>query len=307
MKGLAYAGAIEVLDSLGVTNDLKKVAGTSSGALNGFLVSIGFSGNEITAMNLSTNFGKYRQVGFPVIGGLIRLKRQFGYYKTDRFTEAMEEALIAKGLSKDLTFRQLFELSQNNSKFKELYVTGTNLERQETEVFSHLTYPNMRLVDAVTVSLSIPLFFEAQWVDRQGGIHAKKESGDSSDVFVDGGLTFNYPIHIFDLARDSVRFEPKTCNPYTLGIKLETFARKDTSFHPLQRDITNYRTFMDAFTTYTHEVVNTQKLSVQHARQTIFIDTNGFNPAVKKVKAKEKRALMEAGKKATLLYFGIHY
>ena len=55
MKGLAYSGAIEVLDSLGVTPQIKQVAGTSSGALNGLLFSIGYRGKEITQLNLEKN------------------------------------------------------------------------------------------------------------------------------------------------------------------------------------------------------------------------------------------------------------
>jgi len=44
MKGLAYSGAFEVLDSMGIINNINQVAGTSSGAMNGMLISIGYTG-----------------------------------------------------------------------------------------------------------------------------------------------------------------------------------------------------------------------------------------------------------------------
>ena len=84
MKGIAYAGVFEVLDSIGISDDIEKIAGTSSGAMNGMMYALGYSGKELRQLNLKTNFGKYNQVGFPLIGGLLRIRQTYGYYKTER-------------------------------------------------------------------------------------------------------------------------------------------------------------------------------------------------------------------------------
>ena len=62
---------------------------------------------------------------------------------------------------------------------------GTNLSTGYGEVFSVEHTPNMRILDAVRVSMSIPLFFSA----------VRAASGD---VYVDGGLMNNYPVKLFD-------------------------------------------------------------------------------------------------------------
>ncbi|MFT5055480.1 MAG: NTE family protein, partial [Pseudoalteromonas distincta] len=139
MKGIAYAGAFEVLDSLGISDSIERVAGTSSGAMNGLMYALGYSGKEIRHLNLNTNFGKYNQVGFPLIGGLVRIKRTYGYYKTDRLIEDLGKIMMAKGFSANLTFQELYDAHHAGKNVKLLYITGANLTDQKTEVFSHET------------------------------------------------------------------------------------------------------------------------------------------------------------------------
>ena len=173
MKGLAYSGAIEVLDSLGVTPQIKQVAGTSSGALNGLLFSIGYRGKEITQLNLEKNFGKYSQVGIPILSGLIRFYKKYGYYKTDRFMEDLTQAMRYKRIPPDITFMELHQLRSTNPKVKDLFITGANLTNQKLEVFSHKTYPDMKIIDAVKISISIPLYYEAVFMQPNGSIAVK--------------------------------------------------------------------------------------------------------------------------------------
>ncbi|UOQ72960.1 hypothetical protein MUN79_02960 [Hymenobacter cellulosilyticus] len=50
-------------------------------------------------------------------------------------------------------------------KGRDLYTTGTNLTRQCGQVFSYETHPDMRVADAVRISMSIPLYFRAVLLD----------------------------------------------------------------------------------------------------------------------------------------------
>src|SRR5690606_11605033 len=71
----------------------------------------------------------------------------------------------------------------------DLYVVGTNLSTGYAEFFSHERHPDMPLIEAVRISMSIPLFFAA------------RRFGPRKDVYVDGGVILNYPVKLFDRLR----------------------------------------------------------------------------------------------------------
>jgi NTE family protein len=302
MKGIAYAGALEVLDSLGISDSIKRVAGTSSGAMNGMMYALGYSGKEIRHLNLNTNFGKYNQVGFPLIGGLVRIKRTYGYYKTDRLIEDLGKVMAAKGFSPDLTFEELYIAHQSGKNVKLLYLTGANLTDQKTEVFSHETYPNMRVLDAVRISISIPMYFEAVFMQPDGSLVEKKDADSTTKVMVDGGVLDNYPFFVFDtlVTVNSGDNSYYKCNIHSLGIKLET---DSSTLDIATRTIRKTGDFMGAFSGISSEYLNRRHLGPQQKLQTIFINTHNFNPKLKRQKKATKLRVMQYGRKAVFEYF----
>src|SRR5690606_5425185 len=125
----------------------------------------------------------------------------------------------------DITFEELHKLAGQNG-YRDLYVVGTNLTLQKPEIFSHETYPKMRVRDAVRISMSIPLYFRAVLLNEKGEIVHKAKKDEKVQVIVDGGILANYPIDIFDHPRFNSALSAtdsagKTFNPQTLGIRLE--------------------------------------------------------------------------------------
>jgi len=302
MKGIAYAGAFEVLDSLGISDSIQNVAGTSSGAMNGMMFALGYTGKEIRQMNLSTNFGKYNQVGLPLIGGLVRIKRTYGYYKTDRLIEDLGKIMLAKGYSPDITFEELHQLKQAGKKVKLLYITGANLTDQKIEVFSHETYPKMRVLDAVRTSISIPVYFEALFMQPDGSLVEKKEVDSTTKVMVDGGILDNYPFYVFDslVTVDNGANSYYKCNPHTLGIKLET---DSSAFDIAPKSIRKTSDYMMSFSLLSSEYLNRRHLGPQQKAQTIFINTHNFNPKIKRQKKAVKLDVMGYGREGALEFF----
>ena len=302
MKGIAYAGALEVLDSLGISDSIERVAGTSSGAMNGMMYALGYSGKEIRHLNLNTNFGKYNQVGFPLIGGLIRVKKTYGYYKTDKLIEDLGKVMAAKGFSPDLTFEELYIAHQSGKNVKLLYLTGANLTDQKTEVFSHETYPTMQVLDAVRISISIPMYFEAVFMQPDGSLVEKNDADSTTKIMVDGGVLDNYPFFVFDtlVTVNSGDNSYYKCNIHSLGIKLET----DSSMLDIAtRTIGKTGDFMGAFSELSSEHLNRRHLGPQQKLQTIFINTHNFNPKLKRQKKATKLRVMQYGRKAVFEYF----
>ena len=302
MKGLAYSGAFEVLDSIGITQHIERVAGTSSGAMNGMLISIGYSGKEITHLNLTKNFGKYSQVGIPILSGLIRFYRTYGYYKTDRFMVDLAQAMRYKGISPDITFIELHKLRSSNPKIKDLYITGANLTDQKLEVFSHRTYPNMKIIDAVKISISIPLYYEAIFMQPNGEIIDKKNADQNTKVMTDGGVIDNYPFHVFDslVYLNDGQNSYYLCNEKTLGLKLESDSSQKSMANHV---ISNQKNFFGAFSHLSSETLNRRHLGKQQFDQTIFINTQGFNPKIRRLNEKKKREIIRYGYQSTIRFF----
>lgn len=302
MKGIAYAGVFEVLDSIGISDDIEKIAGTSSGAMNGMMYALGYSGKELRQLNLKTNFGKYNQVGFPLIGGLLRIRRTYGYYKTERLIEDLGKIMMAKGFSKDLTFEELYQAKKEGKKVKLLYLTGSNLTDQKIEVFSHETYPKMRILDAVRISISIPVYFEALFMNPDGSLVDKEDAESTTKVMVDGGILDNYPFYVFDtlVTVNNGANSYYKCNKKTLGIKLET---DESKAQIASKEIKKTSDYMMSFSLLSSEYLNRRHLGLQQKSQTIFINTHNFNPKIKRVKKEKKVDIMGYGKSAAIRYF----
>ncbi|MGA9521608.1 MAG: patatin-like phospholipase family protein [Myxococcaceae bacterium] len=77
VRNCAYAGALLALEEYGVFEQVKRVAGTSSGAIAATLVSAGYSPPEIRQAMLDLDFARIRD-GKPLTGpahGRVRYKR----------------------------------------------------------------------------------------------------------------------------------------------------------------------------------------------------------------------------------------
>jgi len=306
IRGIAHSGALELLDSLGQLDSIEKIAGTSSGAMNGLLYAIGYSPTEIQKAIGATQFQKFNQVGVPFFGGIYRMKRKYGYYSTKRIEQTFEALLKNKGLDPNLTFKDLRELRLVNSRFKDLYITGTSLNNQKTIVFSYETYPEMRIIDAMRVSLTVPFYFEAIFVNKDGSITDKNNCRDC-DIMVDGGVLANYPFYVFDTeCKDSTGTSYYVANPNTIGLKLERTEQLDTTIEVISPyEVKSYKSFMASFYTLTSESINRQKLSENQFNQTILISNLDMSPKVRKLSEEEKNALIESGKQSVRSYYQI--
>src|SRR5512140_779648 len=202
VKGIAYAGAIQVLQAKDQLRTVENVAGASAGAITAALLALGATADEIQSIVGSTDFASFMDGKGGVVGDTVRLVKYYGIHKGEEFEQWFRQQIRTitqrrTGTAQpDLTFAQLSALAAKEpARFHNLYVVATNLTRQIAEVFSAQTRPDVPLWQAVRMSMSIPLFFEA--------FHFNGE------VYADGGLSWNYPIDLFDgLLRQPVIGKP---------------------------------------------------------------------------------------------------
>jgi NTE family protein len=59
VKGIAYVGAMQVLEEEGILQDIKRVGGTSAGAINATLFALGFTNIQVRNILKKLDFNNF--------------------------------------------------------------------------------------------------------------------------------------------------------------------------------------------------------------------------------------------------------
>jgi NTE family protein len=313
VRGLAYAGVFSVLEQKGIIQQIEKVGGSSAGSIAGMLLCVGYSATEIDILMMELPLQKFKDGYGGLIGKYKRLKTDFGIFKGDAFEKWLQQLVKYKTGSPKLTFDELHQLHlKNNLLYKELYCTGTNLSKQQLEIFSFETTPNMSIALAVRISGGVPLYFEPVALDNQ--LHKIKKSDTTSFVnyYVDGGMLSNYPISLFDTCKSS-ETNPLFCdklkfNYQTIGIKLERPQQIDSLNQNSTRipayDIYKFSGYLAAFSNLLMETLSRKYPGLENEKgRTIYVSQGNISSIIKKTKLQDKLLLYENGVKAANNFF----
>lgn len=175
VRGIAYAGALNVLEGRGMLRGIERVGGTSVGSVTALLLAVGYTAPEMTAILAHLNVGQFNDGRWFFIGGFHRLTRRYGWYRGERFERWLETLIARKTGNPNLTFAQLHR--RKGGTCKDLYVTGTDLTDQKAVVFSHELTPDLPLKTAVRISMSVPLYFGAVFMDDRNRVVRKPHKG----------------------------------------------------------------------------------------------------------------------------------
>ncbi|WP_201984135.1 patatin-like phospholipase family protein [Hymenobacter rubidus] len=316
IRGIAYGGALLELEQRGVLHDIRRVGGTSAGAIQAALLAVGYSAQEVIDVVNATPVQRLNDGRFIFFGGTHRLITQYGWYRGDEFSTYLSELVARKTKQPHLTLAELHALAQKEpTRFRDLYTTGTNLTTQRVQVFSYETTPTMRVADAVRISMSIPLYFRAVLLDAQNNVMTGEPApGQSVQVLVDGGLLANYPIDLFDYPRylpagltGPTDARGHVFNPETLGLRLDRAEQIPLDSAGAGRQqlapyyIHDFNTYVGALYTVALENLN-PLLPADHSR-TISIDFLNFSPKIKRISDAQKKQLMDSGRKGAQAFF----
>ena len=287
IRGIAFCGAVQGMESKKMMDAIERVGGTSSGAIVALTISLGYSGKEIENIISKTNFKKFNDGGFFFIGGINRLKKYFGWYKGKKFENWLEKMIKEKTGNENITFEELHQKG-----FKDLYITGTSLNKQKAVVFSYESYPKMKIKDAVRISTSIPLYFEPVFIDSSGKTFYRPKQKQELDMMVDGGILENFPIHIFDKQQPDL---------YTIGFRIDHASQieNDKGDRTLaEMPIDDLKQYFGAFYSIVIENLNRQRLTSTDWQRTVSISDGNVLPKVRKLSKEEVTILIENGRKA---------
>ena len=312
VKGIGYVGALKVLEARGILNDITRIGGTSAGAINAVLLACGYTGAEQLKILRKLEFRSFLDDSWGVLRDADRLVNEFGWYKGDFFRDWIAGLIRKKIGSGDATFRQLHAKTG-----KQLFLVGANLSTGFAEVFSYERTPDDRVVDAVRISMSLPLFFASVRNARR-------------DVYVDGGLMNNYPVKLFDRERyvesqaaarrtnyydrENKRFltgankdrSPYVYNKETLGFRLDS-AREIGVFRygdvPQHTRIDDFFDYAKALFGSLMSVQEGMHLHSDDWQRTVYIDTLGVGTIDFGIDEATRDKLVASGEKCAEDYF----
>jgi len=151
IKGLAYVGALQVLEEVNILQNITRVTGVSIGSLLAVLVYVGYSPAEIKVI-MGEDLGTVtidHSCGFCSL--LPNLMSKFGWNPGKRVQKDLGEKVRAKTGNPNSTFRELY-----NQTGKELCIVVTNLNHMATEYFHVKTTPNVPIALAAYMSMAVP-------------------------------------------------------------------------------------------------------------------------------------------------------
>jgi NTE family protein len=314
VRGLAYAGVFSVLEQKGILNQIEKVGGSSAGSVAGMLVSIGYTAEEIDSIMIELPVQKFNDGKGGVFGKYKRFKKHFGIYKGEAFEKWLQQLIAHKTGNPLLTFEELHNLHVKNNLFKDLYCTGTNLSKQQLEIFSYTHSPSMPIALAVRISGGVPIYFEPIALDNQLQKIKISDTGSFKNFYVDGGMLSNYPISMFDTC-EANNLNPLFCdklkfNIQTIGIKLERPQQIDSlnnnSIKIPAYTINNLSVYVAAFANLMMETLSRKYPGLENELgRTIYVSQGNISPKIKKTKQQDKLLLYENGIKAAEYFFSL--
>tara|TARA_B110000238_G_scaffold172812_1_gene191532 strand:+ start:257 stop:1015 length:759 start_codon:yes stop_codon:yes gene_type:complete len=154
-------GTLKALESKLV--DIEEISGSSAGSILALFLAVGMSIDEILNIALSLNVPDFVKLR---IGSFFN---KFGFVDLEPIHDKLVEICGC-----DPTFEELD---------MKIYISCYCLNTSTTEYFSVDTYPKMKVIDAVCMSMAIPLIFSSGKFDGK--------------TYVDGGTQEEFPLNPF--------------------------------------------------------------------------------------------------------------
>lgn len=230
VRAIAFAGALEAAEEMGVERWVD-IVGSSAGALVAVLLAAGYRPPDISRLLLDTN---HVDVFRWRAGGLMtRLGRSWsnsGTVSPKRLRAWLEQLLERSPLGTpkptfgELAARQGSRGASTTSRHRlriivsdltaaRMIVLPDDVEDYEDDQCNSLVGDDFPVVDAVLMSMCVPIWFKPVELRRNGAIH----------YMVDGGLLSNFPVWLFDA--------PYPSRP-TWGVRLRTESTGELATEP---------------------------------------------------------------------------
>jgi len=172
-KGVAYIGILKFLEEINILPDIECIYGVSVGSVFAVLVSIGYNSTELEYLITHINLGEALLDGQMDIQNLFD---KFGLLEPHKIMKLLHLLFDKKTGIPNITF------AQHYSKYKKkIVINGSCMSNYKCYYFSKDNYPDMPIIQAVRISISLPFLFEPCRLDDL--------------LFIDGGIYDNFPFY----------------------------------------------------------------------------------------------------------------
>ena len=173
--GLRFLGALQHLEKNGFwqLNNIESIYATSVGSIIGAFICLKYDWDTLNKYIIERPW----QDAFKV-----NAKQIFdSYYNKGLFDKKLAEIIFkpllnAKNLDLNITLSEFYEYSKID-----FHIFTFELHKFRTVELTHLTHPDLSLLQALTMSSSLPGIFMPTIIDNQ--------------CFIDGGVMCNYPLN----------------------------------------------------------------------------------------------------------------
>tara|TARA_A100001015_G_C15029890_1_gene732608 strand:+ start:1796 stop:2728 length:933 start_codon:yes stop_codon:yes gene_type:complete len=151
VKGFYLLGALKYLFDKNILNlkNINTFVGTSIGSIIILFLSIGHSVDSLINIFYSIDFSKLDiEINFD------NVFENFGLDNATKIITIIQTLLYDKINLYDISFKNLFEITK-----KEIKIIAVNYSKQKEVMFSYETTPDMSVILAIRMSISIPFIF----------------------------------------------------------------------------------------------------------------------------------------------------
>lgn len=168
ISAIRYLNEEKVID----IDNIESIYGTSAGAIIGALLCMRFDWETITDYILKR---PWHEVFNLKAQNVLEAYQKKGLFDRIIFEKMFHPLFLAKDIPFDITLKSFYEYSKI-----ELHIFSFEVNNFVTEDISYLTHPEIKLLDAILMSSSVPILVAPTFIENK--------------CYVDGGVCSNYPL-----------------------------------------------------------------------------------------------------------------
>ncbi len=253
VAGISFIGTLSAIENNYDLKNIKTIIGSSSGSVIGLMISLGYTSRQLTELILNIDLSTLINISDDFCNDFLN---NFGMDHGEKLLNLLIIFLKNKYHKKDITFKELYEHYNI-----ELVITGTCINKHRVDYFNYHDNPDMSVLKAVRISISIPFYFTSPKID--------------DNIYADGGIIDNYPIGYKYLRKDNFL----GFNLYSKIYEKETILNVQDYIHSIITCIRKKTSTINIYNSQTIEIdydVNLMDFTIGNEIKQKLI-TNGYN------------------------------
>jgi len=153
-------------------NNIEAIYGTSAGSVMGVMLCFKYDWETLNNYLLNRPW----HVVFPVkLNNIIEAYERRGMFDVTHIKRVFEPLFNAKSISLDITLEEFYQFCKID-----LHFLVFDVNQYKVNDISHMTYPNLSLMEAILMSVAIPVLFTPVFLEDK--------------CLMDAGIAANYPL-----------------------------------------------------------------------------------------------------------------